>query len=268
MKIGIFDSGLGGLFILRSIIKKLPQYDYIYLGDTKRIPYGNRSQETIYDFTEQAVEYLCKKNCQPIIIACNTASSYALRKIQQKFLPQNYPDRKVLGVIIPTIEEAVKNRTVSKVGILATQATVNSLAYVKELKKLNESLHICQNAAPLLVPLIENDGIKWSNPILREYLKPLQEKNVEVIILGCTHYPILKTQIKKIIGNNIRLISQDEVIPDKLADYLTRHSEIEIKLEKNSQVKIYVTEITPYFEKLAKKWLGENNKQQTSKVSL
>lgn len=256
MKIGIFDSGLGGLFILKSIVKKLSQYSYIYLGDTKRVPYGNRSPQTIYEFTEEAVNYLFKNNCQLIILACNAASSQALRKIQRQYLPLHYYNKRVLGVIVPTVEE-VLNNPIKKVGILATQATVNSKVYIKELKKINPKIKVFQSPAPLLVPLVENDGLKWSEPILKEYLKPLLDKDVDVIILGCTHYPILKKNIKKIIGNNIKLLSQDEIIPKKLVDYLILHPEIENKLEKKSQITFYVTDLTPNFQKIARKWFGK-----------
>ncbi len=153
MKIGIFDSGLGGLIIAKSIRKSMPEYDYVYLGDTKRVPYGNRSHETVYEFTKQAVDYLFKKeNCKIVIIACNTASARALRRIQQEYLLKNFPDRKVLGVLIPTAEECAKYK---KVGIIATTGTILSNTFVDEIKKINKKTQIFQNPAPMLVPLAE-----------------------------------------------------------------------------------------------------------------
>jgi glutamate racemase len=257
MNIGVFDSGLGGLFITKSLIKKLPEYDYIYLGDTKRVPYGNRSQETIFEYTKEAVDFLFKKNCQLIIIACNTASARALRKLQKTYLPGHYPNRRILGVIIPTAEEASEYE---RIGNLATLATVNSGAYLKEIKKLNPKAKIFQVPAPLLVPLIENDGVKWSQPILNEYLKSFAKDKIQTLILGCTHYPILKKQIRKILSDDIKIISQEEIIPKKLKSYLDRHPEIDERLGKRKQRKFYLTEITAQAEKLSKLWLGKKVK--------
>lgn len=258
MKIGIFDSGLGGLFVAKALIKELPQYDYVYLGDTKRVPYGNRSRETVHQFLKEAVEYLFSRDCELIIVACNTASAEALRKIQQEYLPKHYPKRRVLGVIIPTAEVALKNGEAKRIGVLATQGTVRSQAYVHELKKIAPRIEVFQQAAPLLVPLIESNSIKFANPILSSYLKPLLKKNIDTLILGCTHYPILKSQIKRLCGAGIKVISQDEVIPKKLFDYLQRHSEIEKKLTKKRQRSFLVTDLTDATEALAKKWFGKN----------
>lgn len=257
--------------IFKNVIKKLPEYSYIYLGDTKRVPYGNRSQKTIYQFTKKAVEYLFSQNCQLVILACNTASSQALRKIQKEYLPKFYPSRRVLGVIIPTIEATLEAKNIRKVGVLATSSTVNSKTFIKEFKKINPKIKVFQQAAPLLVPLVENNGLKWTNPILKEYLRPLLNKKVDVIILGCTHYPALKNKIRKITGKaelnsgkkscgeqrrTIKIISQDEIIPEKLADYLKRHPEIEKQIEKSGQRIFAVTDMTKDFEKTARKWFG------------
>jgi glutamate racemase len=160
MKIGVFDSGLGGLIILKSIVKKLPSYDYVYLGDTLHMPYGNKTNNQIYQFTKKGVEFLFKQNCQLVILGCNTASAHALRKIQQEFLIKRYKDKRVLGVIIPTVEEATKKSS-SKIGILGTKVTINSKVYLKELKKRNKIENVYQQAAPLLAQAIENgDKIK------------------------------------------------------------------------------------------------------------
>lgn len=256
MKIGVFDSGLGGLLVLRAIVKKLPDYDYVYLGDTKRVPYGNRSQATIYEFLKEAVEYLFKQNCQLIVVACNTASAQALRKIQKEYLPKHYPNRRVLGVIIPTAEVAIESG-VKKVGVLATAGTVNSGAFVRELTKLKKSVQVWQNPAPLIVPLVEHDGLKWAEPILRDYLRPLLAKKIDSIVLGCTHYPMVKNLVRRIVGKSVQIISQDEVVPEKLKDYLKRHPEIDKKLSRRKNRQLLMTDITETVKGLANKWFGK-----------
>ena len=221
MKIGIFDSGLGGLIIAEAIHKVMPKYDYVYLGDTKRVPYGNRSHKEVLKFTQNAIDYLFRKeDCAIVIIACNTASARALRKIQQNYLLKNFTDRKVLGVLIPAAEEASKY---NKIGILATSGTVASNTFPVEIKKLNKTAKIFQNAAPKLVPLIEKGGNLPSKPLLLKYLKPFLNKNLDTLVLGCTHYPMLKKEIKKIMPKNIKIISQDEIVPFKLKKYLNSH---------------------------------------------
>ncbi len=257
MNIGIFDSGLGGLLITKSLIKKLSQYNYIYLGDTKRVPYGNRSSDTIYEFLKEAVEYLFKNDCKLVIVACNTASAQALRRIQQEFLPYHYPDRRVLGVIIPTCEVAASGS--KKIGVIATQATVESGAFVVELKKIDKNISIIQRATPLLVPIIENGALKFADIILKEYLKPFKNK-IDTLILGCTHYPILKKEIQKIVGNKVKVIAQNDLIGAKLKDYLARHPEIEKLLNKKSKNKFFVTDTTSTMKKNVKKWFGKDAK--------
>ena len=259
MKIGVFDSGLGGLILLKAIVKKLPRYDYIYLGDTGRVPYGNRSQGTIYEFTRQAVDFLFKRNCRLIIVACNTASAVALRRIQREYLPKHYPDRRVLGVIIPTAEVTTG---LSPVGVLATESTVSSNAFARELKKLNPKLAIFQEPAPLLVPLVEHNSTKLAAPILKSYLSPLLKRKVRGIVLGCTHYPLLKSQIRK-MAKGVKIISQDEVIPTKLADYLKRHPETEGKLTKHRGRELYVTDFTENISQKARKWFGSTKLRPT-----
>jgi len=258
MKIGIFDSGLGGLIILREIIKKLPQYDYIYLGDNARTPYGNRSQETIYKFTEQAVDFLFKQDCQLIIIACNTASAEALRKIQQEWLPQNYADRRILGVIRPVIEKAVEIGK-KKIGVIGTKATVQSLAYIREAVKLNPRLEVIQQACQVLVPLIEQGWQKTdiAKKILRVYLRPLKLAKIDTLILGCTHYPIMIKEIQGIMGQQVKVLNPGEIVADSLADYLSRHPEIESKLDKNFQYRFFVTDISEHYQELGEKWFGQ-----------
>lgn len=257
--IGIFDSGFGGLAILRDIVKTLPAYDYIYLGDTARTPYGGRSQEIIYKFTEQAVNFLFEKECEIIILACNTASSETLRKIQQEYLPKKYPEKKVLGVIIPAAEETSEKTINNKVGVLATNATVKSGAFERELKKLNSKIQVFQIAAPLLVPLVEagEHNSEAANLILKNYLTPLIKKNIDTLILGCTHYGILEKKIKKIVGAQIRVISEGKVVAKQLESYLKRHPEIEKKLSKNSKIIFYTTDLTDNFSVSGSKFFGK-----------
>lgn len=256
MKIGIFDSGLGGLFLTKALVKNLPAYDYVYLGDTQRMPYGNRSHETVYRFLEEAVDYLFMHGCELIIVACNTASAEALREIQHGYLPRHYPKRKILGVIIPTAEVTLMDPRTKRIGIMATQGTVASGAYVRELKKIRPAVAVFQHAAPLLVPLIESDAVEFADPILRSYLAPLLKKKIDTLILGCTHYPILKRRIKRICGNKIVVISQDEIISRKMKDYLRRHPEIEKNLGKHKRREFLVTDLTDATKTLSRKWFG------------
>lgn len=253
MRIGVFDSGLGGLAIARAIMGRLPEYDYLYLGDTKRVPYGNRSQETIHEFTAQALDFLFGNDCQLIVIACNTASAESLRKSQQEYVPRNFPDRRVLGVIIPAAEQAVANGA-RKVGVIATPSTVESGAYLRELKRQSENVEVVQQAAALLVPIIENDGLKYLDPILEDYLRPLA--GIDSLILGCTHYCLIKEQVRAKVS--IPVVSQDEVVPEKLADYLRRHSEIESKLGRKGERRYCVTDLTTSFSVFARRLAGKD----------
>ena len=255
MNIGVFDSGLGGLTILKAFLKKLPQYNYIYLGDNARVPYGNRSPEIIYQFTKQAVNFLFKKNCQLIIIACNTSTSTSLHKIQQEYLPEFYPNRRVLGVIKPIVEKlSVKGYELGgKIGVIGTKATVNSKAFDREIKKVLPKVEIFQQACPLLVPFIEegiNKQRKILELILRDYLKNLTKKNISSLILACTHYEIIKKEIEKIVGPKVKVIAEGPVVAEKLKDYLKRHSEVEKKLEKKKQVSYFFTDSNQDYKKL------------------
>ncbi len=258
MRIGIFDSGLGGLLIAKAIRNKLPAYDYTYLGDTKRVPYGNRSHEAVFEFTREAIDYLFKEeDCALIIVACNTASARALREIQQDYLPKHFPDRRVLGVIIPVAEECGEAK---KIGILATEGTVNSKTYPEEIKKINFKATIFAVAAPLLVPIVEGEATELASPVIKSYLAPLLAKNIDTLILGCTHYPILKNVFQKMVPKKILILSQDEIIPKKLKAYLVGHPEIEKKLSKKGTAKVLVTDETQSMDRLAQKWFGKNTK--------
>ncbi len=263
--IGVFDSGFGGIHILRSIVKKLPRYNYIYLGDTARAPYGTRSQETIYEFTRQAVEFLFQKDCGIVILACNTASTVALRKLQQEFVPKFYPDRKVLGVLIPAIEEAIDLTQNGRIGVLATEATVASCAFPVQLEKAakilgdDRKLKIFQQSAPLLVPIVEtiDKHPQATKMILQKYLAPLTKKKIDTLILGCTHYGILEKEIKKVIGPKIHVVSEANVVAGKLVDYFARHPEIESKILRSGTTRFFTTDLTERFRILGGKFFGK-----------
>ncbi len=256
MKIGIFDSGLGGLVIARAIHKKMPNYDYVYLGDTQRMPYGNRSHQAVFEFTKEGVDYLFRKeNCVLVIIACNTASARSLRKIQQEYLPKNFPNRRVLGVLIPGAEEAGKYK---RVGVLATAGTVASNTFPKEIKKINIHTKVFQNPTPLLATLAEAGENVLAQHFIVKYLKPFAKKNLDALVLGCTHYPIFKNQIKKLLPKGVTIISQDELVPKKLESYFSQHPEIEKKISKRGKIKILVTDKTQTVDELTRKWFGKN----------
>lgn len=257
--IGVFDSGFGGLSILKYFLRDLPEYNYIYLGDNARAPYGIRSQETIYKYTEQAVDFLFKQDCRLIIIACNTASSQALRKIQQEYLPAHYPDRRVLGVILPVVEEVSKNEKFKKVGVIGTRATIESGSYSRELKKINPKLEVLESAAPLLVPLIEEGWIKKpeTKMILKKYLHPLKTKQVQALVLACTHYPFLLDEIRRVMTKKCQVYNPGKIIAKSLKDYLSRHPEMELKNSDKPQRQFFTTGDISRFKNQGEKFLGE-----------
>lgn len=242
MRIGIFDSGLGGLLIAQSLIDRLPAYDYVYLGDTKRLPYGNRSQEAVHEFTVEAVDYLFQQDCAVVVVACNTASAEALKKIQGEYLPTHYPERRVLGVIAPTVEAAVQAGLPGRIGVMATASTVASGVYSLEIKKRSPESVVIESPAPLLVPLIEYGGLEWSQPILQNYLQPFLDKNITTLVLGCTHYAAIKKQVRD-IATGVNVLSQDELVPESFQHYLERHPEIEATLSKSQNREYLVTDL-------------------------
>lgn len=265
--IGVFDSGLGGLAILKYFLRELSQYDYLYLGDNARLPYGEKSPETIYTYTKEAVEYLFQSGCHLIIIACNTASAQALRRLQQEYLPKTWPKRKVLGVIRPLAEEVAKISSHDKnqrpVGIIGTKATVSSHAYQMELLKLRPELKIIEIATPLLVPLIEEGWGKRpeTKMILKKYLRPLKEKRVSSLLLACTHYSGLLPEIKHIMPKSTYIPEPGEIIAASLKDYLIRHPELLISKSKNPQRRYLVTDDNNNFHALGEIFLGQKIKQ-------
>lgn len=258
--IGVFDSGFGGLTILGTFLKRLPEYDYLYLGDNARTPYGNKSQEVIYAYARQAVNYLFKQGCFLIILACNTASTKALRRIQQEWLPKNYPDRRVLGVVIPLAEAGVESAPHGRIGIIGTRATMESGVYEQELGKLRQDIKVFTQACPLLVPLVEEGwvGKPETNMILKKYLRRLKQRKVESLILGCTHYRFLEKDIARIMGKNCRVLNGPEIVSQKLDDYLQRHPEIQERLSKNHTVKCCTTDDPQHFSIFGKKFLNQN----------
>lgn len=266
--IGVFDSGFGGLSILRSVVKALPQYDYVYLGDTARTPYGTRSQEVIYQFTEQAVDFLFGNNCELIIVACNTASSEALRRIQQEYLPARYPERRVLGVIIPAAEWAVEKTRNHRIGVMATESTVSSGAFARELLKLNPEIRVFQQGCPLLVPIVESgeQNSQVAELMIRKYVSSLLKQKVDTLILGCTHYGILESKIKKAVGKKVAVVAEGDVVAKKLKEYLKRHVDLESVLSRNSSLLFCTTDLTHRFVTLGGKFFGK--KIEAQKVTL
>jgi len=255
-KIGIFDSGLGGLYVARAVQQALPDYDYAYLGDTLNVPYGGRSFEAIYKLSEAAIRYLFEQqNCDLAIIACNTASVMALRKLQKEFLVNEYPDKRILGVIVPTLESATELGA-TQIGLIATEYTVRSKIYNEEIVKITPRATIFAQPTPLLVPLIENQGEKYMDMVLEDYLAPLIEKGLDSLILGCTHYIEIKDRVRTMTRHRVRVLSQDEIIPPKLRDYLNRHPEMEERLSKNGTFSIFATDVNPSFIKNVEKLMG------------
>lgn len=260
LKIGVFDSGYGGLTILREIKKRLPQYEYLYLGDNARNPYGSRSFEIVYEFTLQAVKALFERGCYLVILACNTASAKALRSIQQNDLKQIDPERRVLGVIRPTVEVLPSYSSTGHIGLLATPGTVRSHSYSLEVKKISPELVLTEHSCPMWVPIVENNEIDspGADYFIKKEVEALMNKDplIDTIVLGCTHYPLLAKNIRKYIPENVNLLCQGPLVAESLADYLNRHPEIEEKCSKNGHLTYLTTEHTDKFDSLASMFMG------------
>ncbi len=260
--IGVFDSGYGGLTILSAIRKLLPEYDYVYLGDNARSPYGTRSFDVINDFTLQAVRYLFSEGCPLVILACNTASAKALREIQQKYLPTSEdPSRRVLGVIRPTAE-VVGNVTETKhVGIMATPGTISAQSYEVELAKLFPDVYVHGQACPMWVPLVEygESNGEGADFFVQKYLNELleQDKQIDSIVLACTHYPLLRPKIEQYLPEGITLLSQGELVATSLKDYLHRHPEMNDRLTQGGSIRYLTTECPDKFGDLASIFVDE-----------
>ena len=250
--IGVFDSGYGGLTVLKEIKKRLPEYDFIYLGDNARTPYGSRTFGTVYQYTLESVKWLFSKNCPLIILACNTASAKALRTIQQKYLPGYDPEKRVLGVIRPTAEIIGNYSKTKRIGVLGTKGTIISESYPIEINKFFPEVEVIQHACPMWVPIVENNegNSVGADYFIKKDLDNLLNTNSEIdtVLLACTHYPLLLDKIKKEIPKNIQVIPQGKIVADSLADYLDRHSEMEKKCSKTGQIQFYTTDSTIDFD--------------------
>jgi glutamate racemase len=264
--IGIFDSGYGGLTILADIKKKLPEYDFLYLGDNARAPYGTRSFEVVYKFTLEAVLELFARGCELVIIACNTASAKALRNIQQKDLPLLGENKRVLGVIRPSTEMIGTLTHTNHVGILATEGTIKSNSYQLEIAKFYPDIRVVQQACPMWVPLIENNYHETvaGKIIIQEDVEKLlkKDKAIDTIILGCTHYPIIKTFIESIVPKGVKIIAQGSLVADKLAKYLIRHPDLEERCSKHSSMHFLTSENASDFDKNASHFIGFDVKSE------
>lgn len=268
--IGVFDSGYGGLTVLRELVRQLPLYDYIYLGDNARAPYGTRSFETVYHYTLEAVNWFFARGCHLVILACNTASAKALRNIQQKDLPRLAPQKRVLGVIRPTTEIIGEYSQSGEVGILATSGTVASESYPIEIQKFFPEVKTFQEACPMWVPIIENDEI--DNPgtvhFIKKHIHNLLQKgpNIDVVLLACTHYPLMRNKIQGYLPVSVKLLSQGEIVAQSLENYLQRHPEIEEKCSKNGQIQFFTTDSTEDFDRKGSLFFGETVKSQRANL--
>lgn len=259
--IGIFDSGYGGLTVLKEIVAKLPQYDYLYLGDNARAPYGTRSFETVYHYTLQCVEWFFKQGCPLVILACNTASAKALRTIQQNDLPKLDGNKRVLGVIRPTTEIIGNFTKTKQVGILGTNGTVQSNSYPIEINKFYPGIKVYQHACPVWVPLVENNEFNSSGVdyFIKKDIDTLlrQSSKIDTLLLACTHYPLLIDKIKQFIPKGMAIVSQGEIVAKSLEGYLNRHPEIEEKCSKTGKLSFYTTDSTEDFDDHAAIFFGK-----------
>lgn len=259
--IGVFDSGYGGLTILRQIRSTMPQYDYLYLGDNARAPYGERSFEVVYEFTRQAVRYLFGQGCHLVILACNTASAKALRTIQQVDLRKMDPSRRVLGVIRPTVEVVGNISKTRHVGIMATDGTIRSKTYELEIEKFYPDIQVTGEACPMWVPLVEND--EYESPGADYFVKHRidsllsRDPKIDSVILGCTHYPLLLGKIRQYMPAGVHIIEQGGYVAQSLKDYLGRHPEMDVRLSKGSSVRFLTTERAEQFRDKAAVFMGE-----------
>jgi len=255
--IGVFDSGYGGLTILKSLSSSLPAYDYLYLGDNARTPYGDRSFDVVYQYTLDAVKYLFNQGCSLVIVACNTSSAKALKSIQQKNLMAIDPKKRVLGVIRPCVEELAENNKIKSVGIIGTQGTIVSNSYGLEIEKYAPGISYTQHACPLWVPLIENNkhNSDAGRDIIKKDLSALLKKspNMDTLVLACTHYPILKSIIKSFLPEHILVLSQGPIVAKKLVEYLDNHPEMNFACSKTGQIKFLTTENEKVFNLVAEK---------------
>lgn len=268
--LGIFDSGYGGLTVFKAIRELMPEYDYLYLGDNARAPYGNLSFETVYEYTLECVTWLFEQGCDLVILACNTASAKALRNIQQKVLPERFPGKKLLGVIRPTAE-IIGNFTEQKhIGILGTEGTVQSGSYLIEIDRFYPELKVVQHACPLWVPLIEanNYASDEALAIIKSDIEAIlkEDEKIDLLLLACTHYPLIKDQIQQFLPEHVNIISQDVLVAESLKDYLERHPEVESKLKKTEDKQFFTTGDPSDFEAHTFMFFGKNIEAQQVKL--
>lgn len=258
--IGIFDSGYGGLTVLKEIVKELPAYDYLYMGDNARAPYGTRSFDTVYEYTLECVQWFFEQGCELVVLACNTASAKALRTIQQKDLPLIGPHKRVLGVIRPTTEIIGQYSQTGQVGILGTTGTVQSDSYPIEIAKFFPKIQVYQEACPMWVPLIEND--EYNKPGADYYVKQHLDHllsahpGIDTLLLACTHYPLLLQKIRQFVPGKVTIVSQGEIVAKSLATYLQKHQEIADACSKNGQINFFTTDSPVDFDNHAAVFFG------------
>jgi glutamate racemase len=264
--IGIFDSGFGGLTVMKEYLKKYPEFDYIYLGDQANTPYGSHSKERVNKLVVQNIKFLAGKGCKLIIVACNTASADALRHVQNIYKGKPV----ILGVLVPAVEEALKQTRFGNIGVIGTRGTINSNAYERELKKYeselykpkdkraNKNVRVYQEACPLLVPFVEEGMIKHpaTRMMIKKYLRPLKNSHVDTLILGCTHYPLLQKEIERIMGKQCAVISSAKAAADAIDDYFKRHPDVLKSITKNGKRTFYTTDCPERFEDLGSRFLA------------
>ncbi len=259
--IGVFDSGYGGLTVLKEIVKVLPSYSYLYLGDNARSPYGTRSFETVYQYTLECVNWFFQQGCSLVILACNTASAKALRTIQQNDLPNIDPTKRVLGVIRPTTEVIGNFSTSNCVGVLGTTGTVQSQSYPIEIAKFYPQLQIFQEACPMWVPLVENNEFDkpGADYFVQYHLTHLlqQNKTIDTVLLACTHYPLLLEKIKPFLPKGVTVLSQGSIVANSLEDYLQRHTALAARCKKDGIIQFYTTDSTEDFDSKASIFFGK-----------
>lgn len=266
--IGVFDSGFGGLSVFKKVSEQLPEYNFIYLGDSERNPYGPRSKETIYQWSKQAVEFLFDRGCKLVIIACHSASNNALRQLQQEYLVNScYQNRNILGVTIPIVEEAVLLAK-KRVGVLATRASVQSNRFVQEIHKRAPHLEVFQVASPMLVSLIEEGyaNSKVCNHFIKKYLRPLKNQQIDLLIPGCTHFPLILDQLHRKSGSSIQVLDASQIVCDKLKEYLIKHTELQFTQDIKGFREYLTTGEVAQFEEVGKRFLKSTF--QAKKVKL
>ncbi|HKX24206.1 MAG TPA: glutamate racemase [Candidatus Saccharimonadales bacterium] len=267
-KIGFFDSGLGGLSVMRAVAAQLPQYNYVYLGDTANKPYGNKPASEVRGHVQQGVSFLFDQGCELVIVVCNTATAQALRFIQQQFLPKFAPHRNVLGIIVPAAEAAVMATRTNRIGVIGTQGAIETGAFADEIQKLRPEAAVYQQAAPELVPMIES-GLhhgKEIGMVIRHYLQSVMAAGIDTLILGCTHYERIAPQIAEVVGPGITLINPGPIVAERTQDYLFRHADLSHKLVQGGERRFYFTSNAPVFAGLGQEFYGQPITAEEAKI--